>query len=533
MKYLKIKMLEICMKNKIIYEFLQKYKQKRWCNIIPSLLEIAILNLYISFKRYIFSESDLSLIIENLRLKYNPVLSPENNIKAKKIIQNKKKVTQDINIPKFRKNLKLNLRDYLSERKDLYRSFTKRAKNINELNIYSTIENKKIHYYIKSSEVTPIKGFINYNETDFRQNDNRYKNIFKLDKYNKRHNKNNFKNININNPNKVIDYNTIDHSDFMNNEYQNIFNIYKNYNQNTNYSFSLERNNNRYIKVNKNNGNKKLNENIYNEKRHLMKQKDNNYNSIDNDKEINGKNNKIKKILKNKLINENNKKFKIKNNSKLLNFNQKQIINKQNENKNNLNLNITNYYKKKIKQKNISKTTNNSLLNNSPHKKYSEINSLIKLQKYKNSYIITNNSQINRSINNFRDIKNLQIVNIKKNFKDINLRNVLNKERKTENSNKNTIEDITNNTISNVDDINISYSFYNNNNIFNKGISTQNKNNKKKIINYNSFNNYKNVKKAIFLNDPSLFNKNVGIKKVILDKKINHINANSKDKNFK
>ena len=329
-------MLEICLKNKIIYDFLQKYKQKKWCNIIPSLLEIAILNLYISFKRYIFSENDLSLIIENLKLKYtpyNPILSQEIIINPKKILQNKKKETLDINIAKFRNNLKLNLQE-LNEKKDLYRSFTKRPKNINELNIYSTNENKKIHYYIKSSEVTPIRGFINYNETDISQHDNRYKNIYKKDKYNKRHNKNNFKNVNINNPNKLVDYKTIDHSDFMNKEYQSIFNLYKNYNQNMNYSFSLEHNNNnnKYIKVNKNNGNKMIKEkNIYNDKGYLLK-KENNNNNINNYKEINSKNNKIKKILKYKLINENNKKNK--NNSNSLNFNQKQVITK-NENKNN------------------------------------------------------------------------------------------------------------------------------------------------------------------------------------------------------
>ena len=510
------------MKNKIIYDFLQKYKQKKWVNIIPSLLEIAILNLYISFKRYIFSESDLSLIIENLRLKYNSGLKP------KKIIQNKKGETLDINIPKIRKNLKLNIHDYLNEREDLFRSFTKRAKNINELNIYSTSENKKMHYYNKSSEATAKRGFINYNETNFSQNDNGYKNIFKIDKYNKRQNKNNFNNLKLNNPDKILDYNTIDYSDLINNEYQSLFNISKNYNQNMNYSFSLEHNNkNKYIKVNKSNANKKLKENNYNEKGYLMKK--GNYNNINNYKEINAKNNKIKKLLKSKLINENNK--KLKNNSNLPNFEQRQIINK-NETKNNLNINITNYYKKKIKQKNISRTNNNSLLNNLQHKKYPKLNGLIKLQKYKKSYIITNNNQINKSINNFKDIKNIQIVNIKKNFKNIDLRNILNKEKETENSNKDTIDEITNNTISNINDINISYSFYNNNNNFNRGISTLKKDNRKKIINYNSFYNYKNIKKAIFLNDPSLFNKNVGTKKFILSKKINNINRNNNDNKF-
>ena len=78
--YLK-KMLEICLKNKIIFNFIKNYKKKKWNDIIPSLLEIAILNLYTSFKRFIFSEEDLSLIIENLKIKYNYI---GKNLKIKK-----------------------------------------------------------------------------------------------------------------------------------------------------------------------------------------------------------------------------------------------------------------------------------------------------------------------------------------------------------------------------------------------------------------------------------------------------------------
>ena len=82
------KMLELCSKNKIIFNFLKNYKQKKWNNIIPSLLEIAILNLYTSFKRFIFSEEDLSLIIENLKSKYNSSLFIERNLKIKKKVNN-------------------------------------------------------------------------------------------------------------------------------------------------------------------------------------------------------------------------------------------------------------------------------------------------------------------------------------------------------------------------------------------------------------------------------------------------------------
>ena len=535
-------MFEICMKNKIIFDFFKNFKQKKWNNIINSLLEIAILNLYTSFKRYIFSEEDLYLIIENLKLKYNFPLSNERNFKAKKIVKNNNKETIDIDIPKFRKNLKLHLHEYINGRKDSYRSYTKNAKNINELNIYSNHEKKKIHYYNKSGEVTPIKALINYNETDVSQAESKYKNIFKINKLNKRHKKDNIKSINIGGKDKkVIDYNTVDHSDCVNNTYESIFNICKNFNQNMNYSFSIDYNKNkRYIKVNKNSSNKKLIDNNYNNNNINDKgyMKKDNYFYLKNNKDINSKTFKINKILKYKMINY-NKKFKNGNNL-LTNFNQKQIL-KQDKNKIKLNLNNINYYKEKIPPKYISQTANNSLSHNSPNKKYHELACLIKLRKNKNknnsiinniNNINNNNNSLNINNNNLKELKSIQFSNIKKNFKDINLRNIFSKERKTEiNSNKEIIDDI-NNTISNVNDINISYSKCNNN-YFKKGLGTINKNyNKKTNINYNSFNNSNNnIKKAIFLNDPLLFIKRQGEKKFLLNKKNISINANGNDNN--
>ena len=39
---------------------MKNYKEKKWISIIPSLLEIAILNLYNTFKKTYYSENDLS-----------------------------------------------------------------------------------------------------------------------------------------------------------------------------------------------------------------------------------------------------------------------------------------------------------------------------------------------------------------------------------------------------------------------------------------------------------------------------------------
>ena len=512
-------MIEICLKNKIIFNFLENYKQKKWINIIPSLLEIAVLNLYTSFKRYVFSEEELSLIIENLKTKYNPPSLLEKNFNQKKIINKNKKEILDINIPKFRKNMKLYfLQNHLNERKHSYRSYSKKAKNINELNIYSTYENKKKRHYNKSTEVTPMKGLINYNETDISFVENRYNNLFYLNQFDKSHHKNNIKNLNIYS-NKIVDYNTIDHSENINKTYQNLFNIYKTNRQNMNYSISVEKKNHnkKYIKVNKNRSNNIIIENNnYNDIGYIMK-KDNRNSGVSGESSF-----KTNKILNHKIFNYYDK--KIKNNFNLFtNINQSQIVN-QDRIKKNLNFNNANYYQDKKLSKNnnniISRTSNNSFFHNSPNKKYS---GLTKLQKNKNSII--NNSQINKKITDF---KKVQLSNIKKNFKEINLRNIFNKQRKTENvSNKELINNI-NNTIVNIKDINASY-FKNNKNIFNEGQYTMTKDNKrKKIINYNSFNNNKNMKKAIFLNDPKLFINSSRTKKLLFGKKIN-INANGKD----
>ena len=61
-------MLEACLRNKVIRDFLNLYKQARWKKLIPSLIEIAILNLNSSFNTLFFSEEDIHNIIEDLKI---------------------------------------------------------------------------------------------------------------------------------------------------------------------------------------------------------------------------------------------------------------------------------------------------------------------------------------------------------------------------------------------------------------------------------------------------------------------------------
>ena len=72
-------MLETCLKNKLIKDFLNNYEESRWKKLIPSLIEIAILNLKSSFNTVIYSEEDIKNIIDELKLSQN-----SNNIQTKK-----------------------------------------------------------------------------------------------------------------------------------------------------------------------------------------------------------------------------------------------------------------------------------------------------------------------------------------------------------------------------------------------------------------------------------------------------------------
>ena len=67
-------MLQTCLDNKVISDFLNLYDQSRWGKLVPSLIEIAILNLNSSFHTSIFSEEDIHNIIRELKLKFKKPL---------------------------------------------------------------------------------------------------------------------------------------------------------------------------------------------------------------------------------------------------------------------------------------------------------------------------------------------------------------------------------------------------------------------------------------------------------------------------
>ena len=428
-------MIEACLKSKIISKFLNNYKEKKLISIIPSLLEIAILNLYNAFKKTYFSENDLASIIKNL--------------------SNPKKLN------KLRNDYHFDIYDLIYKRRYSHQNLEKKAKNINELNVYTNknIDNKLIHYYNKSSDATPIKRLINYSDTEGSLQSNKFKAFWKFDKIlnsSKSNNKNN----------NAINYNIIDINKTQKNERKYL---------STHNSILLDSNSNiiekEYIKVNKAHKTKKL-------KKNKISVEDLKINNTftENIKEIRNKLDKINKNSRIQLLN---------------NFKQEDIFlnNKFTDNEKDKKNKNSNFYLFKMQKVSSSKTNPNSSIKYNSIGKDNSINDSKKL-KIRNLY-----NKINMKKITMKEIRSKQFSNLK--------RNIINNNNNTfQNSNQKLI--ITDDNFDNIDDINFDSNIRSEyNNSKNKRIIKSMKGNKKgTIINYNSFNKEIFSKNRTFINDP-------------------------------
>ena len=71
-------MLEECLKKRIIREFLKCYSNEKWNFVISNLLEIAILNLKVSFNTLFFTDDDFNSILDDLKHNYNEINKKNN-----------------------------------------------------------------------------------------------------------------------------------------------------------------------------------------------------------------------------------------------------------------------------------------------------------------------------------------------------------------------------------------------------------------------------------------------------------------------
>ena len=147
------------MKYKTIKNFLLNYNESSWSRLIPSLLEIAILNLHISFKTYFFSEKDLENIITDLKSNFKKKLRNNeitNNRNLDEIILEKSnKEYEDRN--KRRKNINREINEDEDEDELYGRDDIKKKKN-NKSNYAISYDKNLRPEIIEKKEIKNKKG---------------------------------------------------------------------------------------------------------------------------------------------------------------------------------------------------------------------------------------------------------------------------------------------------------------------------------------------------------------------------------------
>jgi hypothetical protein len=134
-------MIENCLRHKIIRDFLKHYTENRWKDLIPSLIEIGILNLQKSFNKMIFTNDELKKFSRHLQISQIEKDKERNKEGFKENKDNKEKGNEkSIDI----KNDSKEKEEEKVERNKLIKSQSKTnetPKNINEGNMNNANDN--------------------------------------------------------------------------------------------------------------------------------------------------------------------------------------------------------------------------------------------------------------------------------------------------------------------------------------------------------------------------------------------------------
>lgn len=179
-------MIEKCLNQKIIRDFLKNYSQDRWPFIISSLIEIAILNLNSSFNSFFFTEKDFNDILSNLKEKYNSQKQMNQYFYSREKIKNKPSTTWRNGKQKFYEDYEIICR----ENDNKIQSYNKTLEPNSNNNYYEKPDNNfdkiDFNYNYKISGHNLGDFILNkrneekiYNETIKRKNKENKKNIIK------------------------------------------------------------------------------------------------------------------------------------------------------------------------------------------------------------------------------------------------------------------------------------------------------------------------------------------------------------------
>ena len=434
-------MIENCLRHKIIRDFLKHYTENKWKDLIPSLIEIGILNLQKSFNKIIFTSDELKKVSRHLQISQ---IEKDKEKSKEKIKENKEKDNEKIidikNEPKDEEK---------EEKNKLIKSQSKQNEtpksninggNINNIN--NNIQRMKMIDIVqnnpeKQEKMKSCTEAIIEMKNNIKNNFQYFKNNISIDFKNKltKQKGEYYKKINIeknkNNPKKHIDKisyaisydkdlrpasiskkinNTQNNINNRNNkaEYDNI-----NYNINQNYSSEKRSKNNSKSKSKKyKNKEKYLNLNLNNLNRinnmQSVKRKHYNFNKVYNKNEIirtaaNDKNNYYKKLNIAQRHNVTNNEIN-NNNYHVVKVGRPQINKKKGQN-NIFNNNISNSYNNNYRNINFINTL------------YQRVNSNGQAIKISNDNYFSNREELNEFIKNNRIKLNVkQELNYKKNL---------------------------------------------------------------------------------------------------------------------
>lgn len=202
-------MLESCLRHKIIRDFLKHYTEKRWKDIIPSLIQIGILNLQKSFNKIIFTIDELKMVLHHLQISQiekDKERNKEKENKIKDIIKDNREKNERHSYSKDKERDKENIiKNYLKlyERSKSPKSYSNINYNGNNkiINCHNNTQKmKKIEIInINQDKIKSCNETINEDKYNIKNDYNYVKSNASIDfknKSNKQKNRN-YKKINI------------------------------------------------------------------------------------------------------------------------------------------------------------------------------------------------------------------------------------------------------------------------------------------------------------------------------------------------
>ena len=216
-------MIENCLRHKIIRDFLKHYTENRWKDLIPSLIQIGILNLQKSFNKIFFTSEEIKNVLRHLQISQIEKDKEKNKEKENKEM---KDINKEINLKLDKENNdNIEIFNYSKEKEkenDKENKYFKYQSKLNEIsksnalgenenntNVDYNLQKMKIIDMIAKNNQEKIKSCndaIIEMKNNIKNNYHYFKNNISIDFKNKltRQKYEHYKKINIEQKNKII-----------------------------------------------------------------------------------------------------------------------------------------------------------------------------------------------------------------------------------------------------------------------------------------------------------------------------------------